>query len=418
MEKSRIRAWLDKVIPVFRLYLIRTVETFAASVVPSAVSVFIIFLAPNERSWMVLSIFSFVLTAAANWYFWLDFVVMRGSVKEFYLVNGTAQALYIGASIGGYYFLGYLVYSMAFAGLRSLEEFGMSTFESVITINAVYVVLMIVCERWARRHTEKIREILKKNNSADKVEMEDKSKELVPTLQNKKVKMLSVEEMAVQVQKDEQERIDAAREAAESEPEQLWNDNISKGHGEEIQRVDYSAAGSDIDEHDHVTANENEAYGADSLWNKEIYNGKEPITDYGDENDAPIRTDDTEDEPLWDKSFYESRGKAAELDELYAEEEATPAPEEIGYDADSLWNSDFYRGTDKSDIPEKVLDLSDEPEKPDEPEDGDERLWGDIYRGADETPVVETDEEEASINPNEDYGADSLWSSDMHMGKQ
>lgn len=417
MEGSRVRMWLDKAIPLCLLYLIRIVETFVVSIVPSIVSVVIIFLAPSERSWMVLSVFSFFATAAASWYFWLDFVVMRGSVKEFYMVNGTAQALYIGASIGGYYFLGYLVYSMTFAGLRGLEGFGMKTIESVVIMNIVYVLLMVVCERWARRHTEKIREILKKNNTADKVEMEDKSKELVPTLQNKKVEMLSVEEMTAQIQKDEQEIIDAARKAAESEPEELWNDNISKGHGEEIQRVDYSVEGSDIDENDHVGVNENADYGADSLWNREIYNGNEPITDYGDENDAPIRTEDAEDEPLWDKEFYESRGKAAKLDELYAEEEATPAPREIDYDADSLWNSDFYRGTDKSDIPEKVLDLNDEPEKTAESEDADERLWGNIYRGTDETPIGDV-EEEAPVNPNEDYDADSLWSSDMHIGKE
>ena len=104
-------------------------------------------------------------------------------------------------------------------------------------------------------------------------------------------------------------------EAAESEPEELWNDDISKGHGETIVRVDYSEEGTDTDENDFVPGaevNENEDYEADSLWNSEIYEGRteggKPVTDFEDElNELP--PEPAEDEPLWDEAFLQAEGK-------------------------------------------------------------------------------------------------------------
>ena len=423
MEESRLGLWLERNLPTLLLFIIRIVEVFAASIVPSVLSVIVIFLAPSERSWSVLSVFCFIKTTAVNWYFWLDFAVERESVKQFYIINGIVQAIYIAASIVGYFFLGYLVYSMTFANLRIFEVFEMKTIHSVLITDGISVLVMIACERWSRAHIDKIREVLKKNG-ADKVEMEDKSESIVPTKQDRAIETLSVEEMAEEIVRDEEERLEAAREAAESEPEELWNDDISKGHGETIVRVDYSEEGTDTDENDFVPGaevNENEDYEADSLWNSEIYEGRteggKPVTDFEDElNELP--PEPAEDEPLWDEAFYRQRGNAEELERIYAEEEATAAPEEVPYDADSLWNSDFYRGTDKNDIPERVLDLSDEPE--DIPEDSSEdgyapdALWDNVGRAiGDDMP-----ENEEPINPNMDYDTDSLWSKDMHMGKE
>ena len=422
MEESRLGLWLERALPKILLFIIRIVETFAASIIPSVISVIIIFLAPSERSWSVLSAFCFVVTMAVNWYFWLDFAVERESVKEFYIINGIVQAIYIAASLVGYFFLGYLVYSMTFAYLRVFEIFDMKTIQSVLLTDGVTVLIMIVCERWSRGHIDKIREVLKKNG-ADKIEMEDKSENVVPTKRDKVIETLSVEEMAEQAEKDEEERLEIERKIAESEPEKLWSDDISKGHGESIERVDYSEEGTDTDENDFVPGseeNENADYSADSLWNSEIYKGRtddgKPVTDFEDEM-SDAMPEEPYDGSLWSEEFYRERDRSEALEKIYEEEEGTAAPEDNPYDADSLWNSDFYIGNNKDDIPERILDLDDEPdgslneeaECAYEPDD----LWDEIHSGTEENA-----EEEEPANPNEEYDADSLWDKDMYRGRK
>ncbi len=422
MEESRLGLWLERALPKILLFIIRIVETFAASIIPSVISVIIIFLAPSERSWSVLSAFCFVVTMAVNWYFWLDFAVERESVKEFYIINGIVQAIYIAASIVGYFFLGYLVYSMTFAYLRVFEIFDMKTIQSVLLTDGVTVLIMIVCERWSRGHIDKIREVLKKNG-ADKIEMEDKSENVVPTKRDQVIETLSVEEMAEQVEKDEEERLEIAKKIAESEPEDLWSDDISKGHGESIERVDYSEEGTDTDEHDFVPGseeNENADYSADSLWNSEIYKGRtddgKPVADFEDEM-SDAMPEEPDDGPLWSEEFYKERDRSEALENIYEEEEATAAPEDIPYDADSLWNSDFYLGNNKDDIPERMLDLDDEPDGSlnEEAESAYEpdALWDELRIGTEENA-----EEEEPVNPNEEYDSDSLWDKDMYRGKK
>ncbi|MGN1116738.1 MAG: hypothetical protein ACI4TH_09225, partial [Candidatus Ornithomonoglobus sp.] len=70
------------------IFLIKTVETFAASIVPSFISVMIIFFNPNEKSWAVMKIVSFIITACVNWRLWLKYAAMKSGPKEFYLMNG------------------------------------------------------------------------------------------------------------------------------------------------------------------------------------------------------------------------------------------------------------------------------------------------------------------------------------------
>ena len=436
MEESKLGIWLEKALPEIFLFVIRIVETFAASIVPSILSVIVIFFSPSENAWSVLSIFTFIITIAVNWYFWLDFVAERESVKKFYIVNGIVYAIYAAASIAGYFFLGYLVYSMSFANLRMFEvfdervfkEFHISTLQSIIITNILTVVIMIICERWSRFHIDKIKAFFAANG-ADKVEMTFEE-EVLPTKSNEVVTPLSVEEMENQIKKDEEERLEVAKMVNEKEPEQLWNENISKGRGETIERVDYTKEGTDLDETDFNPTkehNDNTDYDSDSLWNKEIYRGRtadgKPITDFGYEENEVLPQED--DEPIWNKDFYKGKDKEqtlSNLEKMYEHEEdeyKEAVKNKVPYGAESLWEKDFYKGRNKDHIPDKVLDFDDEIEK--RPETETDRydvdsLWDNIKKGKAD-PEVEP-EQESPINPNIDYDADSLWDKNMYRGRK
>lgn len=427
-EESKMGMWLEKVMPKFFLFIIRLVECFAASIVPSVISVIIIFFAPSDRAWDVLSIAVFAVTLAVNWHFWMDFAIRRDNIKEFYIINGLVYAIYIGASIAGYYLLGYLVYSMTFANLRFCEAFEVKTLYSSFIANGITVAVMVICERCSRLRIAKLKEDAKLN-AADKPEMKDESEDIQATKQNKVIIPLSAEQLEREIEKDEAERLKAAEKAKDSVPEEMWSGELSKGRGEEIVRVDYSAEGPDTDENDFMPDsdknNDNEAYGAGSLWNPEIYKGRtadgKPITEFDDEErELPP---EPEDGGLWDESLYQGRdaqNRPERLGELYSEEEkeaAEAASENIRYGSDSLWEHDFYQGKDKTAVPERVLDFDEAVEDPghnysEKYESG--ALWESISKGR----GAETEPEEPEINPNNDYEAESLWDKDMRQGKK
>lgn len=435
MEESKLGIWLEKALPEIFLFIIRIVETFAASIVPSILSVIVIFFSPSKNAWAVLSAFTFIVTIVVNWYFWLDFVAEQESVKKFYIVNGIVYAIYAAASIAGYFFLGYLVYSMSFANLRMFEVcerifegVHVSTLQSIIITNILTVVIMIICERLSRFHIDKIKAFFAANG-ADKVEMTSE-KAVLPTKSNEVVTPLSFEEMEKQIKKDEEERLEVAKMVNEKEPEQLWSENISKGRGEAIERVDYTKEGTDLDETDFNPVkeyNDNTDYDSDSLWNKDIYRGRtadgKPITDFEYEENEVMPQED--DEPIWNKDFYKGKDKEqtlSNLEKMYEHEEEEykeAVKSEVPYGAESLWEKDFYKGRNKGHIPDKVLDFDDEIEKRPETETDKydvDSLWDNIKKGKSD-PEGEPDQE-SPVNPNMDYDADSLWDKNMYRGRK
>lgn len=429
MEKSKLVIWLEKYLPMVFLVIIRVVEMFSSSIIPSIISVMVVFVRPSDQAWDVMILFAFILSTLAYIYFWMDYAAERESVKEFYIVNGSILGVYIAVSILGYYIFGDLVYSLSYANLRVLEFFfkDIKTFYSIIATDVFMILLMIVCERYSRHNIEKIKTIFRKN-ATDKVEMEDTGANVVPTKENREVEILTVEQMEEQIISDENEYADIRRKAAESVPENMWNDDFTKGKGESFERIDYSSVDSDLDEHDYHPdsefENKNKDYSSDALWNKEIYRGRtegdKPITDFGDEDDKPaeINVDDNfDDEPLWSKDMYRGNDKER-VNFNYDNEEdeyRNAANENIPYESGSLWDNQFYKGRDQQNKPERVIDLSDEVTMEQETDNegySSDRLWDNIRQG--DGLINETDEE---INPNQDYDSDSLWSRDIYQGR-
>ncbi|MGN0181066.1 MAG: hypothetical protein ACI4DP_01400 [Candidatus Ornithomonoglobus sp.] len=425
------------------IFLIKTVETFAASVVPSVLSVLIIFLNPNEKSWAVMKVVSFLVTAYVNWRLWLKYAAMKSGPKEFYLMNGLTYLLYFASSVIGYYTLGYLVYSMTYANLRVFEIWGMRTIHSIWCSNGIMVLILICCERFSHIRFNKFLEWTRKNGS-DKVEMEDILTDDTPVQQDKIVETLSIEELAENIDQEEYEAIEAKKRAMEMMPEGTFDEEkITKGHGEKVERVDAVDMDNDLTEGDFnafAAAQEeyeqNMQYSGDSLWSRHIYAGRtadgKPITEYEEEDMREAvwqkmesyDTADADDDSLWDKSIYQGRHAANGLNIMDPDEEDASDDDKIDYDADALWESGFYQGRSKDSIPQRTLDLDDildERTTENSVDDAADALWGSVSqgRGKKVQRLEDIEEEDNSIdaNLNADYDTDSLWDN-VYQGRK
>ncbi len=423
------------------IFLIKTVETFAASVVPSVISVLIILLNPNERSWAVMKVVSFVVTACVNWRLWLKYAAMKSGPKEFYLMNGLTYLFYFASSVIGYYALGYLVYSMTYANLRVFEIWGMKTIQSIWLSNAIMLLILVSCERFSNIRFRKFIDWISKNGS-EAVEMEDILTDDTPTQQDQVVESLSIEEIAEHMTREEQEAIEATKSALEMMPDKVIDEEkITKGRGEKVEHVELEDIDNDLTEGDYNAFEaaqqeyeENMKYSGDALWSSHIYAGRtadgKPITEYDEEDmreavGQHTEVDDTADGngSLWDKGVYQGRHTDNVINILDPDELDTADDEKIDYDADSLWESGFYQGRSKESIPEKTLDFDDTVAEPQEENDSAhdaDGLWDSVSQGrGKKVQRLEGEEDDSEINANMslDYDSDSLWDN-VYQGRK
>lgn len=383
----------------FIVFLIKTVETFAASIIPSIISVLIIFLNPNERAWSVMKVVSFVATASVNWVLWAKYAAMKSGPKDFYLMNGLTYLLYCISSIAGFYCLGYLVYSMTYANLRVFEMFGLKTFHSILVANGVMFLILICCERFSDFRFKNFLEWLR-NNGNDKVEMDDNEDSNVIVQNNREVETLSLEEISRNMILEAKEAIEAKKQAIEQMPDSVWDESgFVKGRGEKVEHVEFYDIDRDITEGDFNASadaqhefEENMNYSSDSLWGTHIYGDGQPITDYSDEENQfeelmrnlseSENEDDSDNASLWDKNIYKGRGEKVNYVDL-DENDATD-DQKIDYDSDALWESDFYQGRNNKSVPEKIDDFDDSQDSylPENAIDFDsDNLWTGMYQG-------------------------------------
>lgn len=423
------------------IFLIKTVETFAASVVPSVISVMIILFNPNEKSWAVMKFVSFVVTAYVNWRFWLKYAAMKSGPKEFYLMNGLTYLLYFASSVIGYYTLGYFVYSMTYANLRVFEMFGMKTLQSVLCSNGIMVLILVCCERFSHIRFNQFLEWISKNGS-DTIEMEDILTDDTPMQQDKVIESLSIEEIAENMVHEENEAIEAKKRALEMMPEGVFDEeNMTKGHGEKVEYTETVNLDNDLTEGDFNPASvaqqeyeENMQYSGDSLWSSHIYAGRtadgKPITEYDEEDMREAfrqmpESDDTADDngSLWDEGIYQGRRAGAGIN-IPNPDDDTADDRKINYDADALWESNFYQGRNQDSIPKKTLDFDDnvfEIPAANANDYASDDLWDSVSQGkGKKVRRLEAEEEEdvtTNANMSADYDADSLWDN-VYQGRK
>ncbi len=374
------------------LFLIRLAETLTVSLLPSVAGLVAVFINPKVRVMQTIEFISLLVFGVANCIFWTRYVLHRANMREFYILNSIVYLLYVIISVFAYLSSDVYLYSILFSNMRGLEIFGCRTFESLYKSHFFMLGLMILTGIIAR-----IICIYRLKKSAgdgvEKAEIEEKK--VVPEQDNKAVEFLTVDEVNLELEREMQEAAELIRAETENVSDKNWDSAMVQGNDGEIIETTPTDPENDIDSSDYVSeeyAREEMSvtlnYDVDSLWNADIYQGRETAVDYDEEEYTPeMFVDDDENDGLWNADMY--RGRDGTVD--YDDEEYEPEMFVDDDESDGLWNSDMYRGRDGT------IDYDDEEYEPemfagDDETDG---LWNsDMYRGRDESNGLEYEEEE------------------------
>ncbi len=431
----------------FQLQLLtRIIEVFASSFIPSVIAVFILLINPVQKFWDVCVVISLILFFVINASSIYRNILNLNSKKEFYIINTAAYLLFASVSIGLYVFLrnyiGAFFYSLTFSSLRFYEILNhfsflswlpdISTQNSILMTNATIIVGVFIISQigfiYAERFHKKMAE-----NGADEIEIDEEK--TVITQNNKVVERMSVEKL---VKHMEQEMLDDKAEKKrhiEDMPDGIWSTNIVKGRGEKIQYYNPEMPEDDFDDNDTVAANSGSVglggnYSSDQLWD-DIYKGKDKVVEFPEDVSIPpppmpkvghfraikYSIDDhirSLIKFISIKLNY-SRNELMMRDIRSTAVGPRPINENSDYDDIELWNKDLYRGSDRDNVPERVLDFDEEVEQRAETglEDYDsDNLWN-IRKDQIFDMEKEIEESEQIVsNPNEEYDSDNLWNID------
>ena len=371
------------------LFLIRLAETLTVSLLPSVVGLIAVFITPKPRVMQTIELVSLLVFAVANCFFWTRYVFHRANLREFFVLNGIVYLLYVAISAFAYMSSDAYLYSILFSNMRGLEIFGYRTIESLYKAHFLVFGLMVATGIIARLVCfQRLKKAMA--DGVEKAEIEEK--ESVPEQDNKVVEFLTVDEVNLELDRELKEAAEMIRMETENVSDKNWDSAMVQGDNGEIIETTPVDPENDIDSRDYVSeeyAREEMSvtlnYDVDSLWNSDIYQGKEKTTDYDDEVYVPQMFVDENIDGLWNRDMYRGRGE----DIGFGEE---PEPELFTDDdeSDGLWNRDMYRGRGEA------IDFGEEPEPElfadDDESDG---LWNqDMYRGRDESNGIAYEEEE------------------------
>ena len=371
------------------LFLIRLAETLTVSLLPSVVGLIAVFITPKPRVMQTIELVSLLVFAVANCFFWTRYVFHRANLREFFVLNSIVYLLYVAISAFAYMSSDAYLYSILFSNMRGLEIFGYRTIESLYKTHFIMFGLMIATGIIARLVCfQRLKKAMA--DGVEKAEIEEK--ESVPEQDNKVVEFLTVDEVNLELDREMKEAAEMIRMETENVSDKNWDSAMVQGDNGEIIETTPVDPENDIDSRDYVSeeyAREEMSvtlnYDVDSLWNSDIYQGKEKTTDYDDEVYVPQMFVDENIDGLWNRDMYRGRGE----DIGFGEE---PEPELFTDDdeSDGLWNQDMCRGRGEA------IDFGEEPEPElfadDDESDG---LWNqDMYRGRDESNGIAYEEEE------------------------
>ena len=410
----------------FMLLGIRFVEICMASIIPSFIGLMLVFYNSYARIMSIMSFLSFVSFAICNWIFWMRYAKQRTKRTEFFIINGLAYIVYAGISCLIYKFTGPLLYTVVFSNLRAFEAFGLPTPYSLILSHCIIIALMIICQLYSKRYYQQLLERLAENG-ADEIEM-DPWGNLVPMQKNKKVDVLTVEEIHKQMEEDS---LEAAQILQEETTEPLWDENMVKGKGVEIERVEIEDIDADLSEGDFIagvgTERDIDNYDTDALWDKKIYQGRKVAINYDDEPDempdffAVNHYEGEENELLWSEEMHQGKKKILEFIDDYDEEDEIP--DYSAYEGDGLWDDSMHQGRGKA-VTRPDAEKEAEREFVEIPTENSryssDKLWDDEFcQGNGKEVEKENIDEwtEDDIDSMNNYDADNLWDS-VKQGKQ
>jgi hypothetical protein len=140
-------------------YIIRTLEMYVCSAVPSAISLWIIYKVPNFTLWNILCIISFIICLAANIWLWYDYIMHTGNDNiAFYSVNSIAFIAFMTGAVVLYKFANAQLFSIAYSGMRLFEnlkihniQISLHTTQSVAVSFGILALFMVLTKLFAVR---------------------------------------------------------------------------------------------------------------------------------------------------------------------------------------------------------------------------------------------------------------------------
>lgn len=131
-------------------YIIRILEMYICSAVPSALCVWILYKATNQIVWYIICFIALLVCIAANIWFWYDYIMhTNNDDAAFYSVNIVAFIAFMAGSVCLYKYTNAQLFSIIYAGMRSFEVFGMRTVHSVTLSFGILAVFMVLTKIFA-----------------------------------------------------------------------------------------------------------------------------------------------------------------------------------------------------------------------------------------------------------------------------
>lgn len=142
------------------IYIIRFLQIFICSVVPSAISTYIIIRQPSVPLWNALCVVSFVIFLAFNVVFnGRIYRIVRGVTSEYFKINIIVYVVYIIFTIVVYNFTDATVFSVLCSCLRGFEPLVEKTRYTVALSHIIAVLFMVIQPYIMKKHNEKIERI-------------------------------------------------------------------------------------------------------------------------------------------------------------------------------------------------------------------------------------------------------------------
>lgn len=353
MEKSKRKLTQTKRYIWTMSFCVRMSQTALLSVIPSILSIILLFFNTNVKAWSVASGLAYMILLGGSCFFLHNYMVKRRNVIEYYIINTTVFIIYFISSWTMLNFATAMEYSWFFANMRFFESLTafipsltIKTKYSVIISNSLMFIAMIVMEKLSHIKIKKILAEIEENKLPEAEINENLViNDAAPTQNDEEIKILSIEEMERQIEQDaiESKEIIESKFQGEKNSDVLDGSEMTQGKGKKVERIDYSKLSEDELLIDAVKSESNnfENYDSDSLWDIDLSDYKDDGTDesYDFVNNIIDTNDEYDNEQLWniDKSRL---GNDDDQDDFYKNQNDD-------YDSESLWDIDASRlGTD------------------------------------------------------------------------
>lgn len=134
------------------VYVIRTLEMYLCSAIPSSIILWILTKATNSVVWDIICFFALIVCMLLNYGCWYLFIMnTHDDTKEFYKVNTVSMLLFITGAFVLHAFVNPAIFSAVYASMRAFEMFGASTILSVVISSLILILWMIIAKTFTVR---------------------------------------------------------------------------------------------------------------------------------------------------------------------------------------------------------------------------------------------------------------------------